>query len=326
MQIKFIYPEGSTPIDDISGLKISWINTQAQLNRVESENISYAIEKHLMSPVKLPHYWFNIPNLKKIHRDMFHDIWDWAGSFRIFQTIPGITPSQIQSALKDLCDDITFWNSEGCEMTFIEQAARIHHRLVYIHPFPNGNGRFSRIIADRYLKSWKCPFPFWPKELHDDGQIRKEYISSLKSADAANYNPLRDFIKRWGGKDPPLSILLSDPFYKKNLKTFHLNKLIKAYLKHDYNINESANGNHPLQLAIKQSLDDIAILLIDSGADLFNRDKSGYTPFEMAISKNNLNLAKTIYDHGYPYTPKQTLSAKLLENYPHLYEFNKKYF
>ena len=149
MEIKFEYPEGATPIDDISGLKISWIKTQAHLNRVEAENISQAIEKHLMKSIKSPLNWFNIINLKKIHKDMFHDVWEWAGTFRITQTIPGVKPYQIQEALKDLCDDVFYWNTNGCEMTLLEQSARIHHRLVFIHPFPNENVRFSRIITYR---------------------------------------------------------------------------------------------------------------------------------------------------------------------------------
>ena len=141
MTIKFEYPQGATPINDVSGLKLSWVNTQGQLNRVEAENISYAIEKYLLKPVAMPVSWFNVLDLKKIHKAMFFQVWDWAGSFRNFQTIPGVKFYQIQNTLKDLCDDVLFWNSEGCEMTFIEQAARIHHRLVYIHPFANGNGR-----------------------------------------------------------------------------------------------------------------------------------------------------------------------------------------
>ena len=36
MSIIFEYPEGATPINDISGLQLSWVNTQGQLNRVEA--------------------------------------------------------------------------------------------------------------------------------------------------------------------------------------------------------------------------------------------------------------------------------------------------
>ena len=227
--IKILHTEGTTPIDDLSGLKIPWIKNLSDLNRAETENISQAIEKYLIKSVSLPLKWFNVINLKKIHQDMFHEVWNWAGKFRSTQTIPGIKPYQIQSALKDLCDDVFYWNKEGCEMTFIEQSARIHHRLVFIHPFPNGNGRFARIIADRYLKAWKCSFPMWPKDLQNITKIRKQYILSLQAADLGDYSLLIQFMKNCGGQDPTLNTLLKDKFYKKNINKKTLIKLIQVY-------------------------------------------------------------------------------------------------
>ncbi len=323
--IKFEYPEGATPIDDISGLKLPWVKTQDQLNRVEAENISYAIEKYLLKSVSLAANWFNISNLKKIHKDMFVNVWDWAGTFRISQTNFGIFPYQIQNALKDLCDDVFYWNTEGCEMTFLEQAARIHHRLVFIHPFSNGNGRFSRMVADRYLKAMKCVFPIWPQEIQSQSDVRKEYIFSLKKADIGDYSLLIDFIKKFGAKEPLLNELLEAKLFK-NLKRSVLKKIIFAYLRQGHQVNETSNGHLPLQLAIKNGLEDIAKMLIEANADILNKDKSGFTSFEMAIWKKQYNIAKYIYDYGYPYKPRHPPVAKLLNYYSHLDEFDRQYF
>jgi len=280
--IKFEYPEGATPIDDISGLKLSWVKTQAQLNRVEAENILYAIEKYLLKSVSLPINWFDISNLKKIHKDMFFNVWDWAGTFRTTQTNFGISPYQIQNALKDLCEDVFYWNTEGSEMTFLEQAVRIHHRLVFIHPFSNGNGRFSRIVADRYMKAMKCVFPIWPQEIQCQSDVRKEYIFSLKKADIGDYSLLIDFIKKFGAKEPLLNELLADKLFK-NLKRSVLKKIVIAYLRQGHSVNETSNGHLPLQLAIKNDFEDIAGILIKAKPDILRRDKSGFTSFEMAI-------------------------------------------
>jgi Fic-DOC domain mobile mystery protein B len=326
MKIDFEYPKGATPIDDISGLKISWVQTQADLNRVEAEAIVLSIEKYLLKPVSSPLNWFNLPFLKQTHLEMFKNIWDWAGKVRNSQTIPGIHPSQIQSALQDLCNNVAYWNTNGCEMTFLEQAARIHHRLVFIHPFLNGNGRFSRLISDRYLKAWKCPFPIWPPEIQNQNPLRNQYIASLQAADLGAYDLLIDFMKIHGGKDPSLNELLGNSFFKKHLQNNHLIKAVKAYLKHGYNVNETTNGHHPLQLSTKQGLVEIVKILINSGADILNRDKSGYTPFELAITHNQLNVAKILYDHGYPYTPRIPPTSKLLNYYSQLYEFDRQYF
>ena len=139
--------------------------------------------------------------LQKIHYDMFFDVWDWAGTFRTTQTIPGLELYQIAEALRNLCCDVQFWCTETCELTLVEQAARIHHRLVFIHPYSNGNGRFSRLVSDRYLKAWKCPFPNWSTDLGRDGQCRKRYIAALKEADEGDYVPLTLYITEYGARD-----------------------------------------------------------------------------------------------------------------------------
>lgn len=188
--MKFTYPEGATPLEDISGLKHTWVKTQEDLNNIEAENISKAASKYLLRPVGPPQQWFNVLFLQKIHYDMFHDVWDWAGKFRTTQTCPGIKPNQIYGALAHLCDDVLYWCKGGSGLTTFEQAAKIHHQLVYIHPYPNGNGRFSRLVSDRYLKACKSSFSNWPVDLNKDGQSRKQYIAALKSADIGDYEPL----------------------------------------------------------------------------------------------------------------------------------------
>ena len=61
------------------------------------------------------------------------------------------------------------------------------YRFLWIHPFPNGNGRFSRLVSDMYLKGLRCKHPVWPSDLQNDGPIRKKYINTLKSADSGDF-------------------------------------------------------------------------------------------------------------------------------------------
>lgn len=207
--MKLSYPEGATPIDDLSDLKPAWVKIQEDLNNVEAENIAAASSKYLLKSVSHPPKWFNIPFLQKIHYDMFHDVWQWAGQFRKTQTCPGIKPHQIYLALVDLCDDVHYWCQERCDLTIIEQAARIHHRLVFIHPYPNSNGRFSRLVSDRYLKACKTPFPNWPVDLNKDGQSRTKYITALKKADVGDYEPLIFFMTEHSTNSRRITQILS---------------------------------------------------------------------------------------------------------------------
>jgi Protein involved in cell division len=43
----------------------------------------------------------------------------------------------------------------------LEIAVRLHHRLVLIHPFPNGNGRISRLMADLLMQQLGEPRLYW---------------------------------------------------------------------------------------------------------------------------------------------------------------------
>ncbi len=265
--------------------------------------------------------------LQKIHRDMLFDVWEWAGKFRTTQTIPGIPAWRIPVDLEGFCRNVCIWCTETSELTLVEQAARIHHRLVWIHPYPNGNGRFSRLVSDRYLKAWKCPYPNWPTGLDRDGQCRKHSIEALQEADnKGDYEPLILYMTKYGARDPALSELLSHIFFKQSFKGKRLVRLVKAYICRGYSINDqTANGHRSLNIALKRRLREIAVLLIDNGADFQIRDKSGLNAFEWALIHELYNVAHKIYKRGYPYTPRHpNLSLKV--PYQNLYKFDQQYF
>ena len=77
-----------------------------------------------------------------------------------------------------------------------EIATRFSHRLVWIHPFANGNGRLSRTIADVLLVQYDAPrFTWGAGNLAFDGEVRQNYIHALRAADARDYGPLLAFVR-----------------------------------------------------------------------------------------------------------------------------------
>jgi len=210
----FEFPEGATPLPDSSGLLISWVHHLKDLNRVEAENILNAQRKYLQKPIDNLQNWFQVKELKTIHRAMFGSVWEWAGTYRKSITSIGIRPHLIPVQTAEFCVEVSSWLQDPVELTFLEMAARIHHRLVAIHPFENGNGRFSRLIADRFLLAWKCPYPLWPNDLNETSQIRKTYIHTLQLADKGDYEPLIELMKKFGACDPTLAELLKNPLYR----------------------------------------------------------------------------------------------------------------
>ena len=97
---------------------------------------------------------------------------------------------------KLLVDDIKYWHNAK-EMTIFEQSLRIHHRLVKIHPFVNGNGRHARLMADLILEKIfsATAFSWGGANLIKPGQTRKEYIDALRRADDHDYSLLLRFVR-----------------------------------------------------------------------------------------------------------------------------------
>jgi len=201
--VKLSLPEGATPISESSGLKLPWVKTRDQLNEVEAENILNAMTL-FFSKRRNPSRWFTEQGLRNIHREMFCDVWDWAG---IYYKGPlrniGVTYFQIPLQIHELCKDVQYWLEEKTDLNVLQQSARIHFRLAKIHPFHNGNGRHARLVADLYLESLHGEVPHWPEKiLLENSNARTEYIESLRKADRGEYSPLEQLIVRYGGKSP----------------------------------------------------------------------------------------------------------------------------
>lgn len=180
--------DGKTPLADYSGLKIR-IHTQDELNVVEFENISKATTKYLVrrpSQAKAPftYEWF-----LKLHREMYGDVWEWAGKFRQTNMNIGLDKNLIAEALKNFEKDFQIWQTT--KMDSGEVAARLHHRLVWIHPFENGNGRWARLVVNIYLKQNGRPLIMWPDvDLLAKSDTRKKYLKALRQADEHDFEPL----------------------------------------------------------------------------------------------------------------------------------------
>jgi Fic-DOC domain mobile mystery protein B len=187
----FEEPDDATPLtpDEKNGLIPSDITYRRELNRAEQENIARAQDWALSRRRELLTEKF----IKDLHRRMFGDVWRWAGNFRTTERNIGITYYQIPMALRDLLADTKAWiehSAYGAD----EIAIRFHHRLVQIHPFPNGNGRHSRLMADLLIMQLGGErFSWGSANLQDAGEVRKRYIAALKAADDHDLGPLLAF-------------------------------------------------------------------------------------------------------------------------------------
>ena len=192
--MKFIYDKDSTPIngDEINNLIPSHIRTQDELNMWEQNNILLAEQKLFKGKRKIV---LSIDFIQKTHKMMFSDTWKWAGKFRQTNMNIGIDWIRIPTELKMLCEDVEF-QREQQSFPIDEIAVLFSHRLVAIHPFTNGNGRCSRLIADLLMvKAGLSRFTWGSKNLTDMSETRTKYINALREADNYNILPLMEFAK-----------------------------------------------------------------------------------------------------------------------------------
>jgi Fic-DOC domain mobile mystery protein B len=187
------YPGGATPLDpnELGGLKFKHITTREELDELEQANIESGmlwLGRH-RGDVLTDDFAITL------HKRLFGDVWDWAGSFRRTGKNVGIDPIHIPEQLRMLMGNARYW-VENKTYPALETAVRFHHRLVQIHPFPNGNGRHSRILADTMLErvygekqiDWAGGY-----DLQKMNDRRVAYITALKAADNNNFSLLLGF-------------------------------------------------------------------------------------------------------------------------------------
>ena len=194
MTVVLAYPDGATPLDpdEMEGLKHRHVTTRGELDELEQSNIQDGLQ--WLSTARTGHVLSDAFALL-LHKRLFGGVWSWAGSIRRTEKNIGIDPLYIRVALRNLMDDVGYWRQNNTYPPK-EAAVRLHHRLVFIHPFANGNGRHARIMADTVLKRVYGEEPIdWAggQDLQKINDRRIEYIEALRSADRGDFGPLFDF-------------------------------------------------------------------------------------------------------------------------------------
>lgn len=197
--ISFEYPEGATPLtnDELYELIPRHVTSQGELNSVEQMNVAKGLLWLARTKPTMEHILDEI-FIRKLHVQLFGDVWRWAGRFRKTDKNIGIDWLQIPIALRKLVDDTRFQITHN-SYPGDELGVRFHHRLVLIHPFPNGNGRHARIITDQLLKALSVEQFTWGgnniQNYSYQTEARRSYISALRQADKGDFDNLLKFVR-----------------------------------------------------------------------------------------------------------------------------------
>jgi Fic-DOC domain mobile mystery protein B len=143
------YSPEATPLspEELQGLIPSFVTTQGALNEFEQANILQGMAWANKSRQDI----LTEKCIVDLHKHLFGETWKWAGTYRTSDTTIGCSywdvPMRVAELLKKTQALIA-----GQSTPLDEIAVRFHHKLVSVHPFPNGNGRHSRLMADLLIK------------------------------------------------------------------------------------------------------------------------------------------------------------------------------
>ena len=187
--------EASTPLtpDERAALIPSYITLRTEINEIEQIGIDGADEwafSRRRGDVLDEDF------LRQLHKRMFREVWAWAGDFskETGRNI-GLDAWEIGPALRQMFGDVRYW-IEHESFPPDEIATRFHHRLVWIHPFPNGNGRLSRIAADLLIVQLGGKQFSWGRgNLVAISDLRRRYVEALRAADGQVIAPLLEFVR-----------------------------------------------------------------------------------------------------------------------------------
>lgn len=196
MAIDLDEQDGQTPLDpdEKAGLIPEHLTTKGELNDWEQENILRAVrwlKRTRSSDVVLSEGF-----CRTLHARMFELTWSWAGTFRKSDKNIGCDWTQVGVKLAQLFGNTRWW-VDNAAFPPDEIAARFHRELVWIHPFPNGNGRHSRMMADALLHSLGQPAFSWGSGSNPGATngVRARYLAALRAADQGDYQPLLAFAR-----------------------------------------------------------------------------------------------------------------------------------
>ncbi|MER0216549.1 MAG: mobile mystery protein B [Nitrosomonas sp.] len=186
--------DANTPLTDEEREQLipAYITLRHELNEAEQINIGQGLR---WAAARKKRDVLDQNFLRQLHKRMFGDVWRWAGRYRTSARNIGVDAYRITMDVHQAIDDACYW-IEHKTYPPDEIAVRFSHRLVAIHPFPNGNGRISRLIGDLLAQQLEQePFTWGRANLVDVGETLARYIEALRAADNHDIKPLLLFAR-----------------------------------------------------------------------------------------------------------------------------------
>ena len=119
--------------------------------------------------------------LRSLHARLYGDIWTWGGKVRRREINIGVAPEQIAMELRGSLDGILYRWQHTSDWTAHQLGIAVHAETVRIHPFTDGNGRSTRLLAD--LTGLAAQGADEPPAIYDWDVEKQQYIEALRRYD-----------------------------------------------------------------------------------------------------------------------------------------------
>jgi len=140
-----------------------------------------------------------VADIKTWHRKWLGNIYDWAGEERSVNMSKGDFHFSVAAQIPRLLEEFEleylnkFTPCTGFnEAQLIEAIAVIHIEFILIHPFREGNGRLSRLLADVMALQAE----FQPLDYSCWDQDKDIYFAAIQAGMSMNYQPMIDLVRR----------------------------------------------------------------------------------------------------------------------------------
>lgn len=178
------------------------IISRSQLVPLEAQGVKKALEYIIKISAAKPSITPNL--IKDVHKVGFGFIFPgWAGKFRLIEvTVGSYTPPsyyKLPQLVKNLCDDLaerlkhlpSSFEQEKYLAEVISLLAWFQHKLVWIHPFQDYNGRIARLLTNLLLLNLALPIIEIKADTKED---RQRYIKAMKEADKGNLTKFENLL------------------------------------------------------------------------------------------------------------------------------------
>ena len=174
-------------------------NSLREIQEAEFEGFLYA--ELLLTTQLTEKTKFDVDYIKNIHFLALKDVYAFAGNFR---TVNISKQGFMFSAARFLDQSMQEFQTEILNkllneyvkldsVLFIEDLARAHAELLYIHPFREGNGRTARVLLNLMLRKngWE-PLDF--SKMNEE--LFQQYVIAVQSSAMKNYEPMKKVIEQ----------------------------------------------------------------------------------------------------------------------------------